>query len=853
MTVPTTWPGERPGGRGVRWGLAVGLVSFITLLPTAVVAGAVRSGPSSTDVTSTTAASTSATTGAGRTTTSQPTTTTTQPAATTTTPQSTTTTTTPQQATTTTQPAASRPAIVRPTTTTTQPVTPNDCGSNPASIPPVGLPIDTLSNNPAGAIVINGLPLPRTADPGGIHIAVIDRKTGAAVLCETEPRTVVGVQQLQGIVNDYAGRNPEGYLTVLSGSEGLFESGAFDGLSQLATQLGVPPLTNADRQWLVAQRPFSFIGSNGWQSGWGYSDLGGTGSLSGYLQTNPGSGALGFTFGDFPSFNTSAASTPNSNTIQLGSQMISTGSLHAAYSGFQIVIADRRTLNVLKSTTIFTNCPFPGCDAAYQRNLVQFLDTPGLYNSNDLVIFQSFNHPNATTLAWNDIANRITDLGGTRGLFNTLDGTKSYALVTVPGVPNSTVESITDSVTGENGTIAGTLGRDHLDGFLPSLDQSSAGVTGGSAILQLAYQPPSAWPLRASAADRAAIAYIAQQLGFGVSDPNQVYTSLTTDFGDKANQLRVLPFAGGGPFTEADFSAVKAELLQEFGWVGAVHRYFAQVRTILTESVLLNQGTLTDYAKTVADGVGLNLDKNNPSVSVSAFNIYEQLFGLAKALGVPGAGIVAGTFKVLGVVFPQKNVDVLGSFTSNFKALGADIAARYRAALPAIGRTSDILVTDYSKLRTAGGNIETDQPGWNWDADSVSRLERDIDVSVRRVFAGSLLSAVYNTFRLPSEFPNASTCHILFGEPASAWIVHLNDFRAAGSGIAPDTQAWAIGLRSRQSFVGGSRANADLTDPLFKPVSPDFSDRLGLSKIYFLERVLTQVPLSFQECAGPSR
>jgi hypothetical protein len=701
--------------------------------------------------------------------------------------------------------------------------------------------------------VINGRALPRTADPDGIHIAVVNRLTGETVKCQTAPRTVTGGQQLQGIVNDFAGRSAEGYLTVLSGSEGLLESGAFDGLSRLAAQLGVPTLTSADRQWLVAQKPFSFIGSNGWQSGWGYSDLEGAGSLNGYLQTNPGSGALGFTSGDFPSFNTSAATTPTTNTIQIGDQTVRSGGVPSGGAGFQVLIVNRRTLEVAENVLGITNC---GSDLACDQNstagfaLGLLLRIRSL-NSNDLVIIQSIGRPKATTPAWNDLANRITDLGGTRGLFNTLDGTKSYALVTIPGLPNSTVESITDSVTGQNGIIVGTLARDHLDGYVPSLDQSSPGATGGSAILQLAYQPPSAWPLRDNAADRAAIAYIAQKLGLGVSDPNQAYTSLTALDG-KDGALRSLTYPGGVPFTSADFDAVKAELLQEFDWVGAVHRYFAQVRTILTESVLLNQGTLNDYAKTVADGVGLDLDKTNPSVSVSAFNIYEQLFGIGKTLGVPGAGIVAGMFKVLGVVFPQKNVDVLGTFTSNFKALGADITARYRAALPAVGRTSDIIVTDYSKLRTAGQNIDAKQPGWSWDNDSISAIERDIDISVRRVFAGSLLSAVYNTFRLPSEFQDASTCHIIAGEPASAWIVHLNDFRAAGSGVAPDTQAWAIGLRSRQSFRGGSRANANLTDPLFQPLSPDFSDRLGLSKIYFLERVLTQVPLSFQECAGPS-
>ncbi len=311
-----------------------------------------------------------------------------------------------------------------------------NCGTQtvPESVPPIGLAINTLSVPGAGKgrigqIEINGNHLPDTADTNGIHITVIRRlasgtsKRGEIVQCGTAPRTVDGVKRLKSIVSDWQRVAPDGFLTLISGTQGVDGSAAVDELSQLATMLGLSRFTTANRQWLQGSHPFSFVGAAGWDAGAGYSNLGATGALVGYLQPNPATTALGFALGDYSTFNTRATGGPLTNTMLLNNKSLTatlpaTVSGDAVTAGFQVVVVDRRTLGVVVNRGFPTNCvqaPSHFCpDISLQYALYTFLAGERT-KSDDLVMVQSIGHPHPTTPNWNGIANDVVDLGELAG------------------------------------------------------------------------------------------------------------------------------------------------------------------------------------------------------------------------------------------------------------------------------------------------------------------------------------------------------------------------------------------------------------------------------------------------------
>lgn len=400
---------------------------------------------------------------------------------------------------------------------------------------------------------------------------------------------------------------------------------------------------------------------------------------------------------------------------------------------------------------------------------------------------------------------------------------------------------MTDTVTQEDGSASGLLARDHEDGFVPSLVDANPAEAGGQ-LLQLAYQPASAWPLRDTAAHRAVIAYIAKAIGLTVADPNERYTNLSQPFGGALyNKL------AGLTSDATDFALIKDELKDEFDSVEKVRGYFAQIRTILTESVILNRGELDKFTGEVGIGIPVPGD---PSVKVNAFTIYADLFNVAKGLGVPGAGVIAGAIKVAGALTNKKGQDILGDFTSAFNQLGQDLVLRYKESLSAVALTQDIVLTDYGKLRAADANITAERPGWMWTGTTIAQTRLALAFSARRLFAEALLPTAYTTYRLPGDFQDAKSCRIVNGEPDSAWVPHVNsvEWNRDHTGVDPQTQAYAIGKTSIDDRTGESKANASLTDPLFQRVSVDHPDQLGLSKIAFIEKVLPQKSLSSIYC-----
>jgi hypothetical protein len=717
------------------------------------------------------------------------------------------------------------------------------------SLPPLGVQINTISG-PNGVVQIGG----QSYGEGALRLVAVNR-TSLAVQTFSYANDPSAFDALATKIDEY----DDGWLLIVTAPTGvkLTDPGDFAAFeNKIVKRIGGAPLSKA---FAGAIPPLSVLGVHGWDAGSAYEsqrvtaeqpDTIRNGALVGYLQRNPESGALGFTFPDYPTFETSAENSRNrgrnSNTMFVGEQRSSEkpyqGSLPDGEAGFHILTLDRYSLRLGQNKAWPTNGTSNDRDA--QAALADYLTDAG---AQYLVFVQSIGSPHPTTSAWNEISAGISRLGGLSTIFNSLTDHSRYALVGGVDIKQRATESINDANTLQDGTLSGQLARDRDASFAPLLTNADGGVD-GTELLQLAYAPASVWPDRSTQGLRNAISYIADKLQLHTTDPYLVYNDLTIDFGAAPyyGALQEMAFPGGSvEFTDPEFTTVKTELLNEFLWVTKVRSFTEEVQKLLQQSVIIKQGELATLARDIKDKSGAGAK----TTTVSPYAIYEGLFSIGKALGVPGAGLISGAFKIAGALTKEKGADVLGKFTASTDDLGSELVKRFQDGLTSLSLMTGILVSDHDKLQTAGLNIINRRPGWVWTQQSAPMAQRALTLAAKRYFSERLISVVYRTYGLPRSFQDAAQCRVLGGEPASAWLSHIDTFNDSGPGtVQPITSAWGIGTQQEDDRYGRMKANPALIDPLFEKVSPDSTDRLGLSKPTFIEKVLPFQALGSHFC-----
>jgi hypothetical protein len=693
-------------------------------------------------------------------------------------------------------------------------------------IPPLGLPVNTIGPDFAARIG------DRTFSSRPLRLLAVNRTTLAVKEYEYANRPFA----FDILATDIA-KLDSSWLVMVIAPEGIHVDGpgdveAFN--NKVVKAIGGAPISGGG---LPAM---SLVGVPGWDVGTAYENVGqfmavgkdGTreGALVGYLQRNPESGAVGFTFGDYPEVNTDAnpdERAQNLNTIRVGTHDYFAG-LRSGESGFHVVTVDASSLATRQNRTFATNGT--NNDRYFQGQLADNLaEVP----AHTLVVVQSVGSPHPTTEAWNGISRAFRKLGGLTTSIDRSGDHNRYALIGGEGIAARAVESVNDADALQDGTIAGVLARDRDSQYAPILSDPQGSAVGAQ-LLELAYAPPSAWPDRNTTGLRAAMSYIATQLDLRVADPYLAYDDhlIAFDSSPYYGKLQTLSYPGGTAFTQDEFDHAKQELLLEFVWVTKVRSFTKELHDLLVESVIIKQGELADIARNIKDRSGAG----GATTSVSAYGIYADLFTVGLGLGVPGAGAISGLFKVAGALTKDKGQDILGNFNTSTGDLGSELVTRFKDGLTSLSLVESILVGDYNKLKTAGQDVIDGKPGWTWTSRTTPLVLRALTLSAKRYFSQKLIAVVYKTNVLPGDFQNPNDCRVLGGEPSSAWLTHVDAFNADGR--PSQTSAWAIGKRQEDDRYGRMKADAGLIDPLFKPVSPDNTDNLGLSKPAFIEKTL---------------
>ncbi|HEY6472374.1 MAG TPA: hypothetical protein VIY26_05755 [Acidimicrobiales bacterium] len=726
------------------------------------------------------------------------------------------------------------------------------------STAPIGVSFETLSSDPAGAIKIDGRPLPDTSNRSGIFLAVVNRTNRAELRCGTAARSFPGVDHLLNILNSYAAQKNDNYLAVVSGAHGLPDKASVDRLSDLAVAVGGSRFSADETQQLLAGQPFSIVGIAGGTSGAAWTDVGHpgdgvAGDITGYLQQNSSTGRYDYVSPETPSFDTQVGGAqPGRNTIRVGQNLYTAALPAGASDGFQIVAVSSTSLQLFRNVAVPTNGPgnVP-VEQDILRQTLEYFTQPATDGRPPLVFIQSIGHPQGESPAWanpglpyqwDGAATWIERLGGTRLAFNSLGGTADYTLVGSATSGPTAVEA--SSVLGQPGPLVGVLARTHDYGFQPL----NAGPPGDINLefIQMAYQAPQPFPAF-SGGEALAETYIAHKLFLCPKEKQSCsirplyYQSASENWLADAGSVRAFSYPRGAGFTDNDFERVKRQLVTEFGYVAQVKSYFAALQAPF--------GTAKETALIDVKTIGNEIfDAVNPPPADNSTSWW--LGFTSKVLAVvgaiappPGKNVAAGlaaAFALASYLTASDGTPQLADVVKvKADALAGQLSRRLIATSNSLTGEEKIFLSDYGKLKGVWENRNKDP----WVIVNDPKATNAIILAARQWFAQQLVPVAYPYLIRATPPPigpttaNGLYCGSIRGhpwasEPASAQIFAIEGWDKNG---APPIRTTYFFAGQGLGYVGAfNTPSAKVTKELFDPVKDPTTGPLGLNKLAFL-------------------
>jgi hypothetical protein len=767
--------------------------------------------------------------------------------------------------------------------------------------PPIGVPLQTVGPN--GLITIDGKAVPHTGtDASAISYDFLDRGTREApASCSpsleftgTVPRTVSGIRTLEQLVRDCS--DPQ-YMLILSSASGIGGDTALAGeLSKLLTMIGGSALGDEP-----TQAQFSVIGIPTAPEGSAFTSFGATpgtrqGRLSGYLQYEGAVDEYGFQFADYPTFDTKSADVPDGEIgMKIGDSLVTDQIAAGACNPepdrttpcarFQVVAVDRYDLHVTYHGLFEVNTGYDeATDQAKQNALRQQLSS---FGPSDLVFIQSYGRPRATTPAWDGVAQQIQRLGGTRSVFDRLDGSGGYALVgsdcQPPGtlgcntafggssaaIEMSAVRGGTATLLGEVASrgsrevrLAGLLARNHDDRF--DAEPADPKTASTNQLLSVVYGPGEPFP-RFTAGEQNANAWITRRLfdnqSITPADLRQQYWlhyGHYEEWNTRSGTLAGLTFAEARPScgcTEDEFDAVKLQLQKEVRALLFVEGWIGHVQGVLDP-------TVKDFfdLKSISENIQAAVRPPDTKSAIDPGDMASTMFSLEELLApelpvaTVGNIIFQGMTLFAGDDSGSDGAPLLGEVNERTNQVLNNIFVNYektRAGLIDLGK---IVVSDYGKLMTVARNVN----GGDWAfPDSDAQLRTGINKGFKMWMYSDLMPLVWATYEIPDvNGGNARDLEcIVHLEDSEPWVYTPDSTQyLAVVGMKPGTypkpalseQTAALGRHGFPADEFAYSPPASLTDPLTAPPSLDASSpNLGVFPSSFYE---SEFPHDNHEC-----
>jgi len=727
--------------------------------------------------------------------------------------------------------------------TTVVHVRPND--------PAAGVSIETQSDRADGTIRVDGRALANTyhrPEGDGIAWAVLERATRFVMDSGTVPRAHSGIVDLHAIADRYS--TGDKYLMVVSERPNPIPGAELDGLANLMRKLG-HTLTAPERDSIATRdAPFSIIGIPGVaaeDSAWtsiptmagGDRDA----DITGLLQVNTNDDEYGYVAPEHPTFDTQVGGPQEGrNTIRFNGRDYTLPLPGGAKNGFQVLLIDTKTLEVKGHNTVADVDPQAKTPADRQAPVVKMLREYRDRSPNLLMIVQSIGRPKGQTSAWNDAAVAIEQAGGTRTVFDALDGTHDYALVGGTNVGPAAVEA--SDVFGQPARLQGFLARGHDMKFTPVAGGPAGGVN--TEMTEIAYQKPEAFPAFTTG-EKAAERWIGDQVNL-CTEPGQpcdfrlqYFQNFEAGWTQIASRMAQLEFPGTGRgFTEADLKAVRKQLSDEIFDVDSIKAYFAALQKPFLQGSDAGRIDLESLGDEMYNLVGPQDPNNKASFVLGLIGKVSAVGGFLKPPASSAAAGIAAAFGLVSYLTHDDGSPQLGvELKVKAGALARTIRSRLFDTAGSMTGIALLLVGDYGKLQAAARKLNT--PTWKLPSNSRPTLDA-IGRSAQQWFAEQLTPVAYPWLLRGTPQPlgppvaRAITCYsaILSGRTTQPWRAYPNsaEFRPVDAWTADDTPVLPTYFFSRAGI------DAVNLSPSPKIVERLFGDPaaggLGISKYRFL-------------------
>jgi len=629
---------------------------------------------------------------------------------------------------------------------------------------PLGVPIETLSDDPAGAIWVDGEVAARTNLPGNLSFAIISRASRRIVTSGSQPMDAGGIKALAATATAYTGKTD--FIMVVSGNAGV-DNAAMNDFAKFLQQIGVSDtgLTQPMRDALGTQSaPFSVLGIPGGASATAWLNVGlvpadlppsppyllpPKGDITGFLQWNILTGQYDFTDEKFPTFTTDGVKDGSATNIITFNGGEYPADVPAGTSGFHVLIVDSVTLRVLDNQTLPTNggsTPVATLQDAFASQLAADAHMPGFeqfYASKQppLLLLQSYGHPVGAAQSWQKAADTIGELGGNRLAFLALTDKDTFSLVGSTGGPSYAVGAST--VTGQGGALSGILTRTRTMGFEPT----SAGPGHiNDQMITLAYQTPRPFtPFTGQEAAAAAWLGVYLKLCAHAAgcDVRQAYWAdyNAVNWGVLAGKLDRVKYPQGAPFSREALARANDTLHGEFLDIQTVQSYFDKLASVF----YVAQGTTAVNVRKIGNEIYDSVKPPSTERTVFILTLISRFVALGQFFGPPASPVASGlsaAFSLMAYLVQTSGKstlpDVVQARADQLTELLATDLGQAAASFAVIGR---LIASDAGKLSRFQSLYLT--PAWKIEPSSQTAVNA-ITLAARQWFATALVPVAYS-------------------------------------------------------------------------------------------------------------
>lgn len=340
--------------------------------------------------------------------------------------------------------------------------------------------------------------------------------------------------------------------------------------------------------------------------------------------------------------------------------------------------------------------------------------------------------------------------------------------------------------------LTGLLSRDRASRLVPQMQEDEPF---NAPLLDIAVDEPSTWPYSSTPGEIAALKCIGNAQGLG-DDPRVAYWLQTISddvWTQTASAIGAMSPSACSGVDPGDFANVQGTLVQEIKWLVKVHSYLDALSSPFDNAGLSSFADLT----TVADEIESDLDPPpSNQAGVDGLGVLADVAAYAEIAEIPGAGMVATTFLLLGDLTTESNdgppIDWDERVQADADQIGQELAERFERAADSRERLGDIIASDYAKLSTVGslGQCTPGQSGclpeWQWTQPQERKAAEAYEFGAYSQIYGGLVPAAYPVVLK----------------------VNTNPDSYGGTFVGPQEQVSGVGCDTEQPFYAGDEALA---------------------------------------------